>query len=321
MNIFKFEKQDSDEVIKLWNDCFLKRYNIDKYLFDEKLLNDPDLFWPCVLVCKTNEGKIIGFIACKISNGSIEEYKNAAWISVLFVHPDFRRQGIASKLYFAVENELYRAGVKKIFAGGEIRNFFSGITYPFEISKAFFVSKGFEVNGCEHYDLCADVSKIDFDSLAVSYNKSIEYITRPFEEKDFGELMNFFDSEFPGRWKFEMTEFIKGGKNLNYLLIFCCKEEIKGFCKINTGKTHVGLGIHLGENWGALGPIGISKDLRGKGFGNRLLYDSLKHLKELGVKNVNIDWTVLKDFYGQFGFHPWRSYLGAYKILGEMNDF
>jgi predicted N-acetyltransferase YhbS len=317
MNILKFEKQNSNEVIMLWNSCFLKQYHIDEFLFNEKLLNDPDLFWPSVLVCKTDSEQIIGFIACKISDGKIEEYKNAAWVSVLFVHPQFRRHGIGSQLYLNAEKELHLAGVRKIFLGGEIRNFFSGIPEPFEIPKAFFLSKGFDVNNEQHYDLCADVSKIDFDKLTITYNKSAEYVTRPFNEKDLSALEKFFDSEFPGRWKFEMTEFIRGGKNLNHLLVFCKEEEIKGFCKINAGGNSNGLGINLGKGWGALGPIGISKDLRGKGFGNRLLYDSLKYLKKLGAKNVNIDWTVLKDFYGQFGFSPWRSYLGAYKILGE----
>jgi len=40
------------------------------------------------------------------------------------------------------------------------------------------------------------------------------------------------------------------------------------------------------------------------------------HLQELGAHKTNIDWTVLIEYYGDFGFTPWRIYLYAYKKLG-----
>jgi predicted N-acetyltransferase YhbS len=60
--------------------------------------------------------------------------------------------------------------------------------------------------------------------------------------------------------------------------------------------------------WGQLGPIGVSKDVRGKGYGGCLLDASLLHLHMRGIRGCVIDWTDLVNFYGKFGFKPYREY-------------
>ena len=65
--------------------------------------------------------------------------------------------------------------------------------------------------------------------------------------------------------------------------------------------------------YGGLGPIGIAKDIRGRCVGNFILQRSLMQLRAIGVTRVNIDWTILKDFYGQFDFKPERTYRAGYR--------
>ena len=67
------------------------------------------------------------------------------------------------------------------------------------------------------------------------------------------------------------------------------------------------------RGYGGLGPIGIAKKIRGKHVGDYILNQSLQQLRKIGAVRVNIDWTILKDFYGQFGFEVERPYLAAYK--------
>jgi predicted N-acetyltransferase YhbS len=69
----------------------------------------------------------------------------------------------------------------------------------------------------------------------------------------------------------------------------------------------------LPKPWGQLGPIGVSKDVRGKGYGGALLDAGLGYLRDQGVRGCVIDWTDLVDFYGKFGFKPYREYA----ILGK----
>jgi len=64
----------------------------------------------------------------------------------------------------------------------------------------------------------------------------------------------------------------------------------------------------LPKPWGQLGPIGVSKDARGKGYGGALLDAGLRYLRDQGVRGCVIDWTDLVDFYGKFGFKPYREY-------------
>jgi GNAT superfamily N-acetyltransferase len=60
---------------------------------------------------------------------------------------------------------------------------------------------------------------------------------------------------------------------------------------------------------GGLGPIGIVERLRGRGLGRAFLAASLDMLHARGVRDCVIDWTTLLDFYGAFGFRPWKTYV------------
>ena len=81
------------------------------------------------------------------------------------------------------------------------------------------------------------------------------------------------------------------------------KTEIVGYCMLSVDD----------KGYGGLGPIGIAKKIRGKHVGDYILNQSLQQLRKIGAVRVNIDWTILKDFYGQFGFKAERLYLAAYK--------
>ena len=113
------------------------------------------------------------------------------------------------------------------------------------------------------------------------------------------------EREFPGRWVFEAKEAIAEGKNPESIVILWNKDktEIVGYCMISVDE----------KGYGGLGPIGIAKKIRGKHVGDYILNQSLQQLRKIGAVRVNIDWTILKEFYGQFGFKAERLYLAAYK--------
>lgn len=252
--------------------------------------------------------KVRGMIVTKINRGVLKEYINCAWITTLFVDKVSQNNHWGGKLLEAAEKATFAIGSKKILLGGDMNNFFSGIPEPNQYKKDFFEKKGYCLNDESHYDLMEDVSKIEFEKLNVSMNNSQIYKTTRFKAEYYSKLEYFFDKTFPGRWKQEIMEYLATEKeNPKDLFIFFKEEEIIGFCKVFPG-------IKDRNIAGGLGPIGIDEDSRGKGLGNRLLNDSLQLLKEGGAGNILVDWTILKDFYGQFGFKPFRTYLGGYKI-------
>ncbi len=67
------------------------------------------------------------------------------------------------------------------------------------------------------------------------------------------------------------------------------------------------------KGYGGLGPIGIAKKNQGKTCWRLYFKSVAQQLRKIGAVRVNIDWTILKDFYGQFGFKAERLYLAAYK--------
>jgi predicted N-acetyltransferase YhbS len=73
----------------------------------------------------------------------------------------------------------------------------------------------------------------------------------------------------------------------------------------------------LPRPWGQLGPIGVSRDCRGKGYGTTLLDAGLRCLRDHGVRGCVIDWTGLLEFYARFGFEPYRKYVILLKQLKD----
>lgn len=281
----------------------------------QKIFNDRDVYQEGSFILMDGS-RLVGIIVTKVNNRGMTQYKDCAWISTLIVAEHYRKTGCGDVLYTNVEESLKKIGIKKIIIGGEIDNFFSGIPQPTEQSIRFFTKRGYVINNEDHYDLIADVSTIDFDNMDnISMNHDEWYITKEMAIEDKGKLEEFFDKTFPGRWKHEIMEYIDNGQPLENILILWHKQEVVGFCKIHKSETESDFDGLYGSSWGSLGPIGISEHSRGKGVGNRILNDSLRKLKLRGTRNVIIDWTVLKDFYGQFGFKPWKIYRGAYKLL------
>lgn len=293
-----------------WNNIFSKRYKATEKSINDKIFSDPELFLEGSFLLIEDKA-VRGMIVTKINKGILKEYTNCAWITTLFVDEALQNNHWGGKLLYASEEALFAKGVRKILLGGDMSNFFSGIPDPNEYKKVFFEKKGYCLNEESHYDLMEDVSLIDFEKLKVSMNNSQIYKTVQFKMEYYSKLKSFFDSSFPGRWKQEMLEYIAtANEEASDLLIMLCQDKIIGFCKVFTG-------IKNTSCFGGLGPIGLNEEYRGKGLGNRLLKDSLQILKERGAGDVLIDWTILKDFYGQFGFKPFRTYLGGYKIYKD----
>lgn len=306
------------EIVTLWNSNFDPCFHVDKAILLNKILYDAELFRPGTFVF-TYGGKIVGLIATKLSRNGPPEFTDCGWISALLVDAPYRRKGLGRHMYLTAENELKKAGVKKIMAAGELNNIFSGIPSPSLENMQFFAGLGFYLNDDNHYDVTADVSAIDFERLTVKKDDSPAFVTKPFSEGDGAKLNRFLHQEFPGRWQFEVMRYLEQGGDPGQVLLLCRDQEIKGFSKIQISHGGGIFAEQLGDFWGTLGPIGISKDLRGTGLGSRILFDALHYLKKQGTRNVNIDWTVLTGFYGKFGFVPWRTYRGAYKYLCVTN--
>ncbi|MDF2987959.1 MAG: GCN5-related N-acetyltransferase [Eubacterium sp.] len=313
INITLLSEQYIDDIVKLWNENFKLAYHVTNQMIRNKIFHDRDTFYEGSFIL-LDKGRLAGLIVSKVNRGTLSEYNDCAWISTLVVDRKYQKLGFGKELLDRTEKELYRYGIEKITIGADFDNFFSGIPDPSIQTLGFFGQRGYILNNDEHYDLSADISKTNFDDMKIDMNKSEEYFTCELTREQTDKLSCFFDETFPGRWKTEVFDYLERGGDLRNVLILWNNDRIVGFCKIFISDGKDDLAASRGENWGSLGPIGINGDIRGKGLGNRILNDSLKFLQKRGARNVIIDWTILKDFYGQFGFNPLRTYRGAYKL-------
>lgn len=306
-NISLLQKKDTEIVMKLYRECFDHAFWIQEGKLNESVFDAPDFREEASLLIRDEAaGEPAGCIAVKISNDQ-KLYPDTAWITLLMVRPGYRRRGMGRCLYEMSEKILREKGIRKIYIGQDFANFFSGIPSPKQENEEFFRSCGFILNKDEHYDLEADIvnnNKIDdFDTS--DFEK--EFITGIMKKENSSGLLDFLKKEFPGRWEYEAKVYLGNEGKLENIIIMkrAADGAILGYCMT---------AVHEGGT-GGLGPIGIARSIRGRRAGEYILRQSLVQLRRLGAERVCIDWTILKDFYGQFDFLPVRTFRSGYKEL------
>ncbi len=233
---------------------------------------------------------------------------HVGWIDALAVLGNYQKRGIGSALVAWAENFLRAQGCTRVRLGGGLRPFAPGLPMQLDTT-AFFTQRGFAPRGNEPHvcDVARDLG--DY----VSAHANVDAMLRPARATDADALGEFFHREFPGRWRFEFDEFLRErGRASDYLLLLT-ERGVDGFARVTFENSERPIERfypqRLPRPWGQLGPIGVSRDTRGKGFGGALLDAGLQYLRDHDVRGCVIDWTSLVDFYGKFGFAPYREYL------------
>ena len=257
----------------------------------------------------------IGFVLCSALPGDrATSPPELGWIDAVTVLPDAQGHGIGSELLAWAENSLREQGCTGAKLGGGLRPFAAG--YPAELgNEGFFRRRGFRARAGSEY--VWDVAR-DLSDYAATRRRDDAAI-RPAQPGDENRLLEFLEREFPNRWRFAFQEFRREGGRISDWVVLLTGRGVDGFARLTFEDSVQPLGRFyphsLPRPWGQLGPIGVSKDLRGKGYGGALLDVSLGHLRERGVRGCIIDWTDLVDFYSRFGFKPYRQYAMLVKAL------
>lgn len=310
---FVLERMEADslpELMKLWIECFPKEFLVTEEKLSISTFEDELVFPEATLCIRSKTDKqLIGAIVCKLPKAEDELFKNCAWLTALLIKPEYQNKGYGTLLYKAAEEELKRKFVKKVYAGQDLQNFFSGIPAPTEEKIRLFQNLGFVINNDEHYDLKADIILNDKIDCYITTVYDEKYFVETIKKDEYQDLYQFLEEEFPGRWLFTIQEYLEQGGNPENVVVLKNKSDSKiiGFCMVAVNE----------DKSGGLGPIGIAKSTRGKGIGDFILQQSLLHVRKLGAESIGIDWTILKDFYGKFDFKPIRVYRGAYKEINN----
>jgi predicted N-acetyltransferase YhbS len=321
---------EAGELIKLWNRRIGAAFPLDERLFLQQLRMERGKTL-CVGAFDGREAprdSLVGFALGKAAIRPDPEASGlAGYLSSIIVDESVSRSGVGESLLSRIESWLRGLGAASLHLGGDTYHFFPGL--PLDESPAsraldaFLLKQGFrksDENAAE--DLIADLGRLDLAALAERAPLARGYRFSLYEDALRDDFLDFLSREFPGRWHLDAIEALDAGMRGKDIALL--REEasgrIVGFSRIYDDESPVlGPGLYwralMGASPGALGPIGVSKSVRGKGLGLALLRLSLQELAARGVRAMVIDWTDLTGFYSKMGFGPWKAYRYCSKEL------
>jgi ribosomal protein S18 acetylase RimI-like enzyme len=298
-----FKSVDLDRLAEFWNGFYPERYRVDADLLRLKTVECPVFDWGASVV-EEADGEILGFVIVKKSAGRLYaglDKDQANLTAIGFCDPNFGVDLLAD-----LKRLLRNRGSSRLVFGQDSDHFFPGCPEDCPSLASFLMVEGFETTGVAN-DLERDLR--DYEN---PYPTPAGDELRPVEERDLPALEEFFLREFPNRWRYDVMRKVETeGPGCVYGLFHGGRVDGFALVQDNSHKCPIGGAVwrnDLGENWGSLGPIGVSAILRGKGSGHALLGNALTHLKEKGVGRCIIDWTNLAEFYGRHGFEVTRRY-------------
>ncbi len=266
-------------------------------------------------------GRTAGFVLASALPGEPSVMApDAGWIDALAVTPELQRTFVGCGLLRRAEAWLRDQGCRYAIPGGSIRTFVAGV--PVELgSEPFFARCGYvpRPRGGRSWDMAADVSR--YVSRYAGRVLPGEPWAAPARPGDEDALLTYLRREFPGRWRYEAEEFLRNGGAITDFVLLWTPGGVEGSCQLTFEDSIRPMDrffpVRLPRPWGQLGSIGISEQHRGKGWGGLLLDTGLCYLRDCGVAGCVIDWTGLLDFYGKFGFRPYREYAMLVKTLAD----
>lgn len=284
----------SEEIAAAWNSAVGAKYSIGPALIEQNLLNSP-LFDAETSVWKDGE-----FLGIKRSAASLYQGPDPATAHLsLFV------AGESTDLLDNAIERLKAAGIKSLVVGTDNGHFLPGAPQDLTWMEDWLKRADFTPGG-EAVDLERDMANYSFAVPELGTDH------RTLEEGDIPLLESFLQREFPGRWHYDVMRKVRAEGSSTVFGLFL-NGACEGFASLQGNGCRLPIGgavwhASLGTSWGSLGPIGISKAIRGKGHGNALLGAALNELRSRGARQSIIDWTGLIDFYGTHGFKVTRRY-------------
>lgn len=291
MKKVKFEHTVND-LIKEWNNEF-SNYPLDERIIKEKIIDHLDVIESYAIV-NDNDQYIASIVLKKCFKGDVLN----GYISLIHVKKEYRKQGIGSKMIKQAIDLFKEEGLNKVWLGCDYGCLFSGLFIDNnEEDHKFFLNRGFIFDHNTHNMLLS--KKIETPKSKIG---EYEYcLLREELREEFSE----FAKKFSRRWSFEnknadckdIVLMLKDNKIIAFARI--CMKDSKALTNgINNFRKYEKEGSVLG----ALGPLGVDKELRKTGLGKEIVLYGIEELYRRGATNILVDWTSLIEFYKKVCF-------------------
>jgi GNAT superfamily N-acetyltransferase len=313
LTVSSFHYKDTPQLIALWNRSLpVDGINLD--IFERKVLLDPNFELAGLQVAKTDSGQLVGFMYGVIFRVPLEGaglMEDLGWITAMGVDPDFRHQGIGTKLWTAVES-FFKARNRKIIAIATYApNYFvPGIDInAYSDAVKFFDKLGFKQTA-RPLSMDAYIWQFTIPEKILETEKRLllEGIRiQTYERKYLIPYFEFMRKDMPGNWiriARDNLSLLTFGRFKEEQIILAIKgeDEIIGYCQYE--EEH-------------LGPFGVSDRFQGKGIGQVILARTVEQMRNRGHHNAWFLWTDDKAavVYSKVGFKESRRYVVMKKEL------
>ena len=307
--------QDGPAVFSLYKAIFGAAWPLPEEYFHQVVSGHPFYRAGDHIVAEA-QGEIIGFAAVQVLRPEPLPERQGG-IAILYVAPQWRRQGIGTALHNAALQRLQETGMTvAALGGGGLYRFWPGIPENFQDAKGFF-----EKMGWENFHPCCDLVRplVDYAIPAsLQQHMAQEGIDlHPAAPAEMPAVLAFEHTEFPF-WYREYAYRVALGDCHEILTAWDAHKGLVGTLLMFTPQSKI-LGVNLlwkellGPDLGGMGAVGVALSERGRGIGIALVAWASAVLKQRQVGTALIDWTGLVDFYGKAGYQPWRWYHTAYR--------
>ncbi|MEH7379505.1 GNAT family N-acetyltransferase [Bacillus sp. JJ1533] len=308
MKILQLDEQWISGIVKLWNRELSVDFPMRDALFKQNSIDDPNVLSSGSYLAINDQEQVIGFVLTKYVQDKTELLLNheVGWIQALLVDSQFRKSRIGSVLLESAEKALEQQGCKTIFLGRDPAHYFPGVPLQYEHTREWFEKRGYQASG-----IASDMMRTFTPDEKFDFQKPKDIEVSLIENKD--ELISFLHRCFPGRWEYEAKQYFKNGGTGREFVVFRKENKIIGFCRINDSKSPIiGPNVYwaplFDEGVGGVGPLGIDKEERNKGYGLAIVKAGISFLRERQLNNIIIDWTGLINFYKKIDFKVWKQY-------------
>jgi len=302
-----YTDQDAAAVAALWNEEFGSHYPLTPALLRVRVhpaTGEPPTGW----VARA-DGQVVAALLARLTRAPWVP-AGVGFVTLFAVARTVRRHGIGQALLARLVAEARRNGYTALVFGGGPSHLLPGIPLEAPLATWRFLRKAGAVPREVFHDLLVDLTLLP---PTTAWPPSVRLApARP------DEYRAFLAREFPGRWETDVAEAAQAGATI---LGLYQGDELIGFAAAHpAGEWPPAPSLFwtgtLEGLTGGLGPLGIARTQRNRGYGLLLVQGALAWLRETGHRWVVIDWTDLAPFYGRVGAHIWRTYqLAALPIV------
>jgi predicted N-acetyltransferase YhbS len=344
VDLVPYGAERRDAVVALWNAAIGEHFPLDPRVLDQVTGQNPS-FLPTDARVALDSGRVVGFGYLGRHRGTLggrRPWEGVGWLQAVVVDPGSRRRGIGRSIVRDLLDGARADGLRTIGIGGGIHYFFPAVPTELPDAGPFLAAVG-AIPDDESWAAPVDPVRAAADARAAGHRIGVTWdlrgpLERPSAANEAGEVLTaaglilrplgrepgeravflarLADGEFGTDWLHDMTWFLDHGGDPAAILLLRRRDSdaISGLVRIvvpDDGPIPPQLFWRalLGPRPGGLGPIGIGQELRGRGLGRALLALALGELHRRGAREVVVDWTVLLDYYGEFGIRPWKTYI------------